>query len=394
MRFRPRPVVLATLSSLVLTAAAAGGAVAAVAPDERAAAPVAAPAAALATDTDGDSLPDAWETNGYDADGDGDIDVNLPAYGATPNKKDLFVEMDYMSGRLATTAAFDRIVQVFASAPVSNPDGTTGIRLHLDGGPAAGAAHNLGGGNQVPYDSNLQPAEQQTDAIKSTHFASARKAVFHYMLWADDYNNTCSSGNAFAIPNDTFIVTMGPKCNWTVTENRNVGTFIHELGHDLGLTHGGADHVNYKPNYLSVMNYFFQFDGVPRTSGSSWFSYSSFTPPALNEASLRESVGLNTSTASTWKTKWKCPNGTTRTSGAANGGIDWNCDGDTVDTTSADVNDDNLTRTLTAQNNWASIRFGGGDVGGGSQQAKTATAAEDLREMTQQEYNKLRKTTR
>ncbi len=389
-----RPVALAAISSLALTAAAAGGAVASIAPDDLAAASTVTTSAAApaATDTDGDSLPDAWETNGYDADGDGDVDVDLPAFGATPNKKDLFVEMDYMSGRLASTAAFDRIKAVFAAAPVSNPDGSTGIRIHLDGGSAAGAAYNLGGGNQVPYDSNLQPAVSQTDAIKNANFASARKAVFHYMLWADDYDNSCSSGNAFAIPNDTFIVTMGPKCKWTVTENMNVGTFIHELGHDLGLTHGGTDSVNYKPNYLSVMNYFFQFDGVPRTSGSAWFSYSNFAPPALNEASLRESVGLNTSTASTWKTKWKCPNGTTRTSGAANAGIDWNCDGDTVDTTAADINDDNVNRTLSAQNNWSSIRFGGGDVGGGSPQSKTS--ASELREMTQQEYTELKKTTR
>jgi hypothetical protein len=389
MSFRPRPVVLATLSSLALTAAAASGAVAAIAPDKQ---PVQAPALAAApaaTDTDGDSLPDAWEINGYDANGDGVVDVDLPGMGASPNKKDLFVEMDYMSGRLATTAAFDRIVQTFATAPVSNPDGTTGIKIHLDGGAAAGAAYNLGGGNQVPYDSNLQPAESQTDAIKNANFASARKAVFHYMLWADDYDNSCSSGNAFAIPNDTFIVTMGPKCGWTTTENMNVGTFIHELGHDLGLTHGGTDSVNYKPNYLSVMNYSFQFNGVPRTSGASWFSYSNFAPPALNERSLNESVGLNTSQASTWKTSWKCPNGTTRTSGAANAGIDWNCDGDTADIANTSINGDNTRTTLTAQNNWANIRFGGGDVGGGSPQSKTKTEASDLKEMTKQEYTKL-----
>lgn len=394
MRIRPRPALFAMLSSLVLTAAAAGGAVAAVAPDGPPAGPLAASLAAapLATDTDGDSLPDAWETGGYDANGDGVVDVNLPAMGATANKKDLFVEMDYMSGRLATTAAFDRIKAVFAAAPVSNPDGSTGIRIHLDGGPAAGSAYNLGGGNQVPYDSNLQPAESQTDAIKNANFASARKAVFHYMLWADDYDNTCSSGNAFAIPNDTFIVTMGPKCNWTVTENRNVGTFIHELGHDLGLTHGGTDHVNYKPNYLSVMNYFFQFDGVPRTSGANWFSYSNFAPPALNENSLRESVGLNTSAAATWKTYWKCPNGSTRTSGAGNAAIDWNCDGDTADTAVTSINGDSSRTTLTAQNNWSNIRFGGGDVGGGSPQSKTPTT--ELRELTQQEYNTFKSTTR
>jgi hypothetical protein len=379
--------VLATLSSFALAAAAAGGAVAAVGPDSPGtpAGLTAAKPTPAATDTDGDALPDTWETAGYDANGDGVVDVDLPGMGATPTKKDLFVEMDYMEGRLASTAALDRIVESFATAPISNPDGSTGIRLHLDAGSARGAAYDLGGGNQVPYDSNLQPAVQQTDAIKATHFAAARQAVFHYMLWADDYDNTCSSGNAFAIPNDTFIVTMGPKCNWTVTENMNVGTFIHELGHDLGLTHGGSDSVNYKPNYLSVMNYHFQFDGVPRTSGAAWFSYSNFAPPTLTETSLKESAGLG-SAASTWKTKWKCPDNTTRTSGAANLGIDWDCDGDATDTTSADINRDGRSTTLTTQNNWANIRFGGGDVGGGDALSKTTTAASELQEMTQQEY--------
>ena len=41
------------------------------------------------------------------------------------------------------------------------------------------------------------------------------------------------------------------------------GTFMHELGHNLGLQHGGGlfgrgDDTNYKPNYNSVMNYYNQ----------------------------------------------------------------------------------------------------------------------------------------
>jgi hypothetical protein len=41
------------------------------------------------------------------------------------------------------------------------------------------------------------------------------------------------------------------------------GTFMHELGHALGLQHGGNDAVtNNKPNYLSVMNYAFQMCGI------------------------------------------------------------------------------------------------------------------------------------
>jgi hypothetical protein len=369
---RPRPALLTLLSSLAVVAAAASGALAAPAPESP---------DVVAVDTDGDSLPDDWETNGYDANGDGTIDVDLPAFGASPTKKDLFVEMDYMSGLLTTTTGLDRIVQVFATAPVSNPDGSTGIAIHLDAGAAAGTAYNLGGGNEVPYDDNLQPSGSQTEAIKTAHFAPARAAVFHYMLWADSYDNGCSSGQAFGIPNDTFIVTVGPKC-WTATEDIEVGTFIHELGHNLGLRHGGTDHVNYKPNYLSVMNYFFQLGGVPKATGGAYFGYSNVAPAALNEAGLNEAAGLGSNTAD-WRTKWKCPNGSTRTTTTpASQPIDWNCDGDTADTGSADVNDDNLTTTLTAQNNWASVVFGGGDVGGGSEPRAKITSPEELRELT------------
>ena len=37
---------------------------------------------------------------------------------------------------------------------------------------------------------------------------------------------------------------------------------MHELGHNLGLKHGGDNHGNRKPNYLSIMNYAFQMRGL------------------------------------------------------------------------------------------------------------------------------------
>jgi len=205
------------------------------------------------------------------------------------------------------------------------------------------------------------------------------------MIWGDSYDGGCSSGQAFNIPNDTFIVTVGPKCNWNTGDNTNVGTFVHELGHNIGLKHGGTDNLNYKPNYLSVMNCSFQLGGVLKADGSTYWGYSTVAPPALNEASLNESAGLG-STASAFRTSWKCPNGTTRTTtGAASGPIDWNCDGDNA----ADINDDNVTSSLTAQNNWANIVFGGGAVGQGSTvQAKTP--ASELRELTHDEWISLR----
>ena len=47
------------------------------------------------------------------------------------------------------------------------------------------------------------------------------------------------------------------------TISQQAGTFVHELGHNLNLRHGGQDNVNRKPNYISVMNYAFQLGGIP-----------------------------------------------------------------------------------------------------------------------------------
>jgi len=90
-------------------------------------------------DTDGDGLSDSVEINGYDADGDGRPEVDYKKMGANPYHKDVFVEMDYMPGELATEADLDRITEVFASLPLRNPDGTRGVSIHLDAGPARSA---------------------------------------------------------------------------------------------------------------------------------------------------------------------------------------------------------------------------------------------------------------
>ncbi|PXX61047.1 hypothetical protein DFR70_109238 [Nocardia tenerifensis] len=345
---------------------------------------------AAAVDTDGDGLADAWEKNGYDANGDGKIDVDLPTMGADPNHKDIFVEMDYMNGRLPTAAALDRVVAVFAAAPVTNPDGRNGITIHLDAGAARGAKYDLGGGNQVPYDNNLSPVDDQVAAIKRGNFASARSHIFHYMIWADSYDNGCSSGISLGIPADTFVVALGPKCNWNPGDNENVGTFIHELGHNLGLKHGGTDHVNYKPNYLSVMNYSFQFSGVPKTDGTVNFGYSSVNPPALNENSLQEQQGLG-SVAAGWRTVYFCPdNSRRRTAGSADQPIDWNCNGSIQSgTVRTSVNNDRNYSTLQAQNNWASIVFDGGNVGPVGVESRRVPERSP-EEMTKQEFDQLR----
>jgi subtilisin-like proprotein convertase family protein len=305
-------------------------------------------------DTDGDALKDGWEVLGKNG-------INLLALGASPVHKDIFVEMDYMvrasaaNGLGPNSTVINGIVASFAAAPVSNPDGSTGINIHCELG------------NEVPYDADLNPYATEIAAIKAAHFNAQKAPVYHYMIWADGYNGGGSSGVSLGIPATDFIVTLG---TWNSgnggTNGQKIGTFIHELGHNLGLTHGGNDHNNYKPNYLSVMSYNFQTSGVYR-NGTTFYDYQRFALPSLNEAALDENVGLNGGGAvATYRTIKRCPGGSSQLVNA-DSSIDWNCNALFTDNpVSVDINGDTLTNTLGTQDNWASIVWnGGGPIGSG-----------------------------
>ena len=207
-------------------------------------------------DTDGDGLPDGWEVHGVNG-------IDLRGKGASPLHKDIFVHMDFMTrasaanGLAPNDTVLRAIEAVFAAAPVSNPDGRMGITIHLDRG------------KEVPFDADLNPVDREFAALKAAHFDRRRAPVYHYMIWANGYGGNTSSGNSFAIPNSDFLVTLGL---WNATnggtDNEKIGTFIHELGHNLGLMHGGSEHRNYKPNHLSIMNYLFQTRGSCATAGA------------------------------------------------------------------------------------------------------------------------------
>ena len=342
-------------------------------------------------DTDGDRLLDRWERYGYDHNNDGVIDVDLPnaPFNANYRHKDLYVEADYMTGgghdHLPDLAHLNDIVAVFNNAPVTNPDGVNGIRIHIDTNGAAfgqaantNAAFDMNGGTGIAHDNNLGAdtvncasydwAEFQT--LKNANFAANRTRIFHYMIFAHNlspcYGTTSGisrngSGDAFALGATDFIVSLGGWANFG-SQNAREGTFIHELGHNLGLRHGGNDHTNYKPNYLSVMNYHFQIGGVYRSGAWAHFDYSRSTVNTLNEASLSEVTALGAN-ASGYGTRWYCPNGTVREDLSADAGINWNCDADTTDTAVAsDINDDGSRTSLGTQNNWANITFRGNNV--------------------------------
>ena len=253
---------------------------------------IAAPAAqAYNPDIDGDGIPNTWEMKGYDADGDGKIDVDYPGMGANPLKKDIFVEMDYMPGLLASEEELDRITEIFANMPIRNPNGTTGINIHLDAGSARSAKYNLGGGNEIPHQ-QLDSTMEKWHEIRRANMDSERGPAFHYMIWGDAHDEYGSSGLGY-IGGLGFVVTVGPRF-WgkSATSDVRVATFVHELGHNLGLRHGGIEEVNYKPNYMSIMNYRYQLRGIERPDGTKYFGYSTRAYKDLDETKLDEKTGF------------------------------------------------------------------------------------------------------
>ena len=75
------------------------------------------------TDNDADALCDDWETKGVDFDGDGqpELPLHQAPYNANPNKKDIFVEVDWMSAffhsHRPVTGSLDDVVASFANSP-------------------------------------------------------------------------------------------------------------------------------------------------------------------------------------------------------------------------------------------------------------------------------------
>ena len=312
-------------------------------------------------DTDSDGLLDDWEINGYDANGDNEIDIDLPQMGADQFKKDIFVEIDYMlnfvssDNKLTTIEyrpsldAVERVVEAFANAPVPNIGSSNGIQLHIDAGPEYTDRYNrnfqnqwgdLSESNPVVYRENLTSAFEdeeiwtEFDKYKRLHFLpNNREKIFRYCLYIDnqmpdnpatpDRVEGRSSGRSREIPGSDFIVSLGAPWNSErqKNDNQNTATIMHELGHSLGLNHWGLNNEdfqgeikelrnqltddewveysyrNWKPNFLSIMNYSFQMDGliIEDSEGNvrnGFYDYSRFYINELNENDLDETRGL------------------------------------------------------------------------------------------------------
>ncbi|CAM2010970.1 pre-peptidase C-terminal domain-containing protein [Acanthopleuribacter pedis] len=276
--------------------------------------PVQPSCADIDVDNDGDGIPDCAEQPGRTFYG-----MPLYDWGARQNQTDIFIEVDYMAvhtlrdydGNVMTDSdgnplqdhgtqplreSLDRVVELFAAR---------GYAVHFDIGDlydqAPGldpADYDLGGGQAVPFQEYVHlnrwtdtyngreiNVPGMTEDFMPQYFENnpERLRAFYYLLVANSQggSNRGSSGQAPDLMDYWFYLSMGGS-RWRMDddtpENRNMlinahaSTIVHELGHVIGFAHGGdpeipydqSQNLNFKPNYISSMNYLFQLQGVPR----------------------------------------------------------------------------------------------------------------------------------
>lgn len=314
-------------------------------------------------DADGDRLLNKWEQNGIDINNDGKIDFIL--VGANPLHKDLYVEVDYMKMHKPWKQAITDVIDSFDNAPLSNPDGATGINLHVDVDEEVTHQSTTSTTDLVNIrNSNFGTATERADP-NSANIIPAKRLVYHYGLFGHSQPGTTSSGISNGIPAMEFLVSLGAP-GWGVdpltghnvgSTDQQEGTFMHELGHNLNLHHGGSDDINCKPNYLSVMSYTRQFSSL---IGDRPLDYSRSSLPSLAESNLNENNGIGASNPLELRTIYG-PSPVVLT--IAGNPEDWNRDGDSLDNpVNSDINNldgcsASLNQILNSYDDWNNLKY-------------------------------------
>ncbi len=343
------------------------------------------PGAALAQDADGDAIPDGVENQSW----------YLNA-GGSPQRADVWVECDYMPGTVKKRGKIvTRTEAMFERAPFPG-----GIALHLAFDETIPFEAQWGDLQTLEgfFDTYEKLLDTRASRFDGHPFAGGDAATMreyiHYCVFVESMDSEAAilgisldSTTTFGgIPGDMFLVALGQtQGEFTGRFQRQLesGVLLHELGHNLGLTHGGAaprPHANFKPHYLSVMNYNYIPGFVRLTSPTSaeyfaYWDYARFTTGPLNEKRLDEEVGVaappedvvtQDAAADTLLGLAFCPDESLAAFFWNNTSRDWDCD-ETIDTARVKVDltlDEKKTKLGRGQVNWDHLVFDGGAIAG------------------------------
>ncbi len=226
-------------------------------------------------DTDADGIPDAWEVLGHE-------EVDYAALGCDPRHKDLLVELDYQSyvdstGQTHTAGLSDlvrqKLSEFYANLPVSNPDGAPGLALHI-------VQDSI-----LPEDFTcvyvMAPGDvSPPNFLYRESFHKVALCIGDPLGYADIHGRNVWL-SSLEPDDDPSNDTTEHAIFWLYL------LFIHEVGHNFGLFHGGDANINYKVNYPSVMNYAYDY-GFTESLEDTELGFSHGTLPPFDECAIVE----------------------------------------------------------------------------------------------------------
>ena len=308
------------------------------------------------TDADADGIPDCSEVSGSTFAG-----MPLYEWGARTGQKDIFIEVDYMDSTNGGAQSADEGITPRQEALQNVVDAFSaqGIAVHFDVGDLYDqnsgtdpVDFDLGGGEEVPFvDAMTFSTSPSVYDYKLNYMDYSRMQIFHYLIFVNTQSGASGSSGLAELNGNDLIVSLGEwSLDSTIVANENelinyqASTLMHELGHNLGLKHGGDDDTNDKPNYFSIMNYTYQLYGLSETGNNEGdrfylaYYYNGGSPDAdcfvwpLNKSSTTTDFIMDFSHGDSVSINSASVNETLGLGQISSDGVDYNCDGDVTDT--------------------------------------------------------------
>jgi hypothetical protein len=246
------------------------------------------------------------------------------------------------------------------------------VYLHLDAGdlfdPAPGIdpdSYDLGGGGEVPAFAggvsllSDDPGTARFYALKTAHMERRRLAIFRYVFSGEPSAGAAGSAGLAELGGNDIAIMLGTDPTAASQPSMEQAFVLaHELGHNLGLRHGGGEARDLKPNYVSIMNYLYRTGlPVPGTGeGEPYYRMHSCAaaPPAQSLSALR--IDFSDGTADALDERSLLETRGLRRPGS--GPVDFNCNGKIDPGPYAlDLNGDGTLNVLEDHDDWSALEL-------------------------------------